>query len=61
MECGLIVKNRDGINCYDKFRNRVMFFIFDYRGNIIGFGGRVLDDFLLKYLNFLDILIFNKK
>ncbi|HIE5810602.1 TPA: DNA primase [Clostridioides difficile] len=61
LECGLIAKNRDGTNCYDKFRNRVMFPIFDYRGNIIGFGGRVLDDSLPKYLNSPDTLIFNKK
>lgn len=61
LDCGLIAKNRDGTNCYDKFRNRVMFPIFDYRGNIIGFGGRVLDDSLPKYLNSPDTLIFNKK
>ena len=38
-----------------------MFPIFDYRGNVIGFGGRVLDDSLPKYLNSPDTLIFNKK
>ena len=38
-----------------------MFPIFDYRGNVIGFGGRVLDDSLPKYLNSPDTLIFNKR
>ena len=46
---------------YDKFRNRVMFPIFDYRDNIIGFGGRVMDDSLPKYLNSEDTIIFNKR
>ncbi|MEF9991402.1 MAG: DNA primase [Romboutsia sp.] len=61
VECGLIAYFKDGQKCYDKFRNRVMFPIFDYRGNIIGFGGRVLDDSLPKYLNSPDTLIFNKR
>ena len=38
-----------------------MFPIFDYRGNVIGFGGRVLDDSMPKYLNSPDTLIFNKR
>lgn len=46
---------------YDKFRNRIMFPIFDYKNNIIAFGGRVLDDSLPKYLNSEDTIIFNKR
>ena len=61
LECGLIGKSTKIDKYYDKFRNRVMFPIFDYRGNVIGFGGRVLDDSLPKYLNSPDTLIFNKR
>ena len=60
-ECGLITYKKENNKSYDKFRNRVMFPIFDYRGNIIGFGGRVLDDSEPKYLNSPDTLIFNKR
>ncbi len=47
---------------YDKFRNRVMFPIFDVRGNIIAFGGRILvsDTKAPKYLNSNETLIFHK-
>ena len=61
VECGLVGKSTRTDRYYDKFRNRVMFPIFDYRGNVIGFGGRVLDDSLPKYLNSPDTLIFNKR
>ena len=46
---------------YDRFRNRLMFPIIDVRGNVIGFGGRVLDDSKPKYLNTSETLIFNKR
>ena len=45
---------------YDMFRNRVMFPIIDLRGNIIGFGGRVLDNSQPKYLNTSKTLVFDK-
>ena len=45
---------------YDMFRNRVMFPIIDLRGNIIGFGGRVLDDSQPKYLNTSQTPVFEK-
>ncbi|MGL5311729.1 MAG: DNA primase [Peptostreptococcaceae bacterium] len=61
IECGLFGYKSETDKLYDKFRNRVMFPIFDYRGNVIGFGGRVLDDSLPKYLNSPDTLIFNKR
>nr|WP_294574746.1 DNA primase [uncultured Romboutsia sp.] len=61
IECGLFGYKSETKKIYDKFRNRVMFPIFDYRGNVIGFGGRVLDDSLPKYLNSPDTLIFNKR
>ena len=46
---------------YDRFRNRLMFPIIDIRGNVIGFGGRVLDDSKPKYLNSNETVIFNKR
>ncbi len=52
-----IIKNNQYI---DKFRNRVMFPIIDIRGNIIAFGGRVMDDSKPKYLNSPDTPAFNK-
>ncbi len=59
LEAGLAVKNSNG-RIYDRFRHRVMFPIIDVRGNVIGFGGRVLDDSVPKYLNSPDTLVFNK-
>lgn len=45
---------------YDTFRNRVMVPIIDIRGNVIAFGGRVLDDSKPKYVNTSDTLAFKK-
>ena len=45
---------------YDIFRNRVMIPIIDIRGNVIAFGGRVLDDSKPKYLNSAETLVFKK-
>lgn len=47
-------------NYYDNFRNRVMFPIIDLRGNVIAFGGRVLDDSKPKYINTSDTLVYKK-
>ncbi|MEW8956407.1 DNA primase, partial [Clostridium sp.] len=59
LDAGLIIKNDKG-NIYDRFRNRVMFPVFDYKGRVIAFGGRVLDDSKPKYLNSPETLVFNK-
>ena len=59
LEAGLVVLSKEG-RVYDRFRNRVMFPIIDLRGDVIGFGGRVLDDSTPKYLNSPDTPIFNK-
>lgn len=56
---GLAIKNDKG-GYYDRFRGRVMFPIIDVRGNVIGFGGRVLDDSQPKYLNSPDSVVFKK-
>ena len=47
-------------NYYDAFRNRVMFPIIDVSGNVIAFGGRVLDDSKPKYKNSSDTPVFKK-
>ena len=61
VKSGLVTHKENDNKYYDRFRNRVMFPIFDYRGNVIGFGGRVLDNSLPKYLNSPDSLLFNKR
>ncbi|MFB0917935.1 MAG: DNA primase, partial [Clostridiaceae bacterium] len=58
-ESGLM-SGSDKNKCYDRFRNRLMFPVFDYRGRVIGFGARVLDDSKPKYLNSPDTLLFKK-
>lgn len=58
-DAGLVSEKGDRI--YDRFRNRLMFPIIDVRGNIIGFGGRVMDDSTPKYLNSPETVIFNKR
>ncbi len=52
-------KNKSG-GVYDAFRNRVMFPIIDIRGNVIAFGGRVMEGDGPKYLNSGDTPVFNK-
>jgi DNA primase len=59
LDAGLAVNGQNG-RIYDRFRNRVMFPIIDLRGDVIGFGGRVLDDGSPKYLNSPDTVVFNK-
>lgn len=60
LDAGLAVKAEKG-SIYDRFRNRLMFPIIDLRGNVIGFGGRVMDDSTPKYLNSPDTIVFNKR
>jgi DNA primase len=57
---GLIVqrKNQDGF--YDRFRGRIIFPIFESNMHVIGFGGRVLDDSMPKYLNSPETRLYNK-
>ncbi len=49
-----------GSGLHDRFRNRIMFPIFDIRGNIVGFGGRVMDGSQPKYMNSPDTPLYNK-
>ncbi len=48
------------VSFYDAFRNRVMVPIIDVRGNVVAFGGRVLDDSKPKYINSSDTLVYKK-
>lgn len=59
VEAGLAIKTETG-RTYDRFRNRLMFPIWDATGQVAGFGGRVLDDSLPKYLNTPETLFFSK-
>lgn len=59
LDAGLIIKKEEG-GYYDRFRDRIMFPIHDYRGRIIGFGGRILDQGEPKYLNSPETPLFQK-
>ena len=58
LQAGVIKRGNRG--CYDIFRNRVMTPIIDVRGNVIAFGGRVLDNSKPKYINTSDTLAYKK-
>ena len=58
LKSGNFLKNEKGI--YPFYRKRLMFPIKNHSGNIIGFGGRTIDDSLPKYLNSKDSPFFNK-
>ena len=59
LETGLVIENQDG-KLYDRFRDRIMFPIVNTRGQVIGFGGRVLDSGDPKYLNSPETALFEK-
>ena len=62
-DSGLITVSQKNGNLFDRFRDRLMFPIIDVRGNVIGFGGRIMkkDDNAAKYLNSPETMIFNKR
>ena len=61
VEAGLLVAGEDIPVPYDRFRDRVMFPISDWRGRVIAFGGRALDkDVPAKYLNSPETPLFHK-
>ena len=64
IDSGLVTQSqKDKTKIFDRFRDRLMFPIIDVRGNVIGFGGRIIkkDDTAAKYLNSPETLIFNKR
>ena len=62
-ESGLVTVSQKNGRIFDRFRDRLMFPIIDVRGNVIGFGGRIMknDPNAAKYLNSPETLIFNKR
>lgn len=60
-KAGLIVPRRESSGYYDRFRDRVIFPIFNQNEQVIGFGGRVMTDEMPKYLNSPESVIFNKR
>jgi DNA primase len=59
VDCGLVIVSDEGRR-YDRFRDRIMFPIVNPRGQVIGFGGRVLDSGEPKYLNSPETPLFEK-
>lgn len=59
VDAGVVKVGRNN-NYYDTFKNRVITPIIDVRGNVIAFGGRVLDDSKPKYVNTSDTLVYKK-
>lgn len=63
-DSGLVTVSQKNGNLFDRFRDRLMFPIIDVRGNVIGFGGRIMnssDKSAAKYLNSPETMIFNKR
>ena len=61
VETGLLIAGDDIPVPYDRFRDRVMFPITDFRGRVIAFGGRALEkDAQAKYLNSPETPLFHK-
>ena len=59
-KAGLIIPRRSGSGYYDRFRERIIFPIFDLGLQVIGFGGRVMDESLPKYLNSPESPVYSK-
>ncbi len=59
IDAGLLVKKEKG-GTYDRFRDRILFPIYDRQGRVIGFGGRIIGDGQPKYMNSPESLVFNK-
>lgn len=60
-DAGLLVVNREKGRSYDAYRNRLIFPIQGIDGQVLGFGGRVLDDSKPKYINTGDTPLYNKR
>jgi DNA primase len=59
LDAGLVIEGEDGKR-YDRFRDRIMFPIVSARGDVVGFGGRVLGQGEPKYLNSPETPVFEK-
>jgi DNA primase len=60
-KAGLVIPKKNKSGHYDRFRNRIIFPILDVSMQVVGFGGRVLDDSLPKYLNSPETPVYNKR
>jgi DNA primase len=60
-KAGLIVSRKNKNGYYDRFRDRIIFPILDVSMQVLGFGGRVIDDSLPKYLNSPETSLYNKR
>jgi len=60
LAAGLVVSNQKG-RVYDKFRNRLMFPVIDIKGDVVAFGGRVLDKSEPKYMNTTETIVYSKR
>ncbi|MCX5780568.1 MAG: DNA primase [Firmicutes bacterium] len=59
--CGLIKRSENQNRFYDQFRQRIIFPIFQYNQDVVGFGGRSLGEALPKYLNTAETELFSKR
>ena len=60
LAAGLVVNGRNG-RLYDKFRNRLMLPVIDTRGDVVGFGSRVIDNSEPKYTNTTETITYSKR
>jgi len=60
LKSGLVLENKKRSGYYDRFRNRIMFPIFDINMQVAGFGGRVMDDSMPKYMNSPETAVYHK-
>ena len=60
LAAGLVVQNKQG-RLYDKFRSRLIFPVIDVRGDVVAFGGRVLDKSEPKYMNTTETIVYSKR
>ena len=60
LEAGVVKRSEERNSTFDMFRNRVIFPIRDRQSRVIGFGGRVMDDGVPKYLNTAETAVFHK-
>jgi len=60
IKSGLLIKKENSTRTWDRFRDRIIFPIFNSSMQIVGFGGRVMDDSLPKYLNSPETPVYSK-
>ena len=60
LAAGLVVNGKNG-RLYDKFRNRLMLPVIDIRGDVVGFGSRVIDNSEPKYMNTTETITYSKR